>query len=422
MLLRRLTLLWPLCLKLVFGLGVLGVALEHEAHAQTILPLTPSAFSRNQPSRRTTQKPFWINRADCLADDVLHFQIKVMGVTDYNFEVWIGDKDCSQKPQRIGSLAECWQVYKESAPSASFTVDLKVRDIVSKHPATGQLSKGTIDDCNDNWASSLGFYFMYVDDTGDVASNNVVWQNTGVDIKGPLPPSDVHVGIGNEELVAHWKTSGSVGLVGYNLYCSGVLGTEVTPSPAASSSAFTPISSTPTNSSPIDGGPDAGNLLDASTASAASDLLDAASPASSVPYTRVLSPDGGVLCEGAIGLVPGQLPPEELKPCGSETSKTATSGYAGGLVNGNTYAVAVAAIDELGNPGELSNLACGVPEYVDDFFPSYKSAGGGGGGGICSFSPIEQTTGSPATKLRALLGLGLVLVLGRLRRSERIRQ
>jgi hypothetical protein len=83
-------------------------------------------------------------------------------------------------------------------------------------------------------------------------------------------------------------------------------------------------------------------------------------------------------------LVEGERPPDELE-CGSATGVATDDGSAVSLENGTRYAVAVAAIDDVGNVGPLSDVTCATPQPVDDFYETYRRAGGGAGGGYCAF-------------------------------------
>ena len=86
------------------------------------------------------------------------------------------------------------------------------------------------------------------------------------------------------------------------------------------------------------------------------------------------------------------------------------------LVDGHQYAVAVAAFDDTGNVGLVSNLACQAPAAVVDFFNAYGSAGGGAGGGFCSL----QAPGAPAfgSALGTVLGVAAVAFVRRRRRRR----
>jgi MYXO-CTERM domain-containing protein len=89
----------------------------------------------------------------------------------------------------------------------------------------------------------------------------------------------------------------------------------------------------------------------------------------------------------------------------STTLRTST------LRNDVTYAVAIAAQDGLGNAGVASDIQCGTPTELEDFFELYSRYGGPGGGGFCSVSPGtgggRSGAGASAAVLALLLGLAL---------------
>jgi hypothetical protein len=257
---------------------------------------------------------------------------------------------------------------------------------------------------------------MYVDDTDDVSSNVVTWTETGVDIKGPLPPSGVTAGPTDNGLVAKWSSSNSLEVLSYNIYCAprGVGNApDRTDSGADPSTAALDAGGTPSPDSGLDAGVGAG-------VDSGSDL-DAGSTGP-LPTTETPAVDAGSVQSGECwgeGLVPGQVPGIDAVVCGTESSHTARRGYALGLVNGSEYAVAVAAVDQLGNPGELSNVACGVPEPVTGFYEEYKGDGGEGGGGFCGLSALGQTSKSPWDRLGSWLLVSLVAWAGAVRRITR---
>ncbi len=382
------------------------------SNAQVIQPFTPAAFDRENGFRTTQQKPFWINREDCLNEDVLRFELKVTFPSDHNLEVWIGDADCRTKEQRIGLNGECWQVYEEPAPDDSFRIDISVLDVVARRPSTGYRPQGTLADCEVEWASSLSFYFMYVDDTDDVVGTPAIWSDTGVDMRGPLPPSDVKAGIGDEMLVAQWTQSNSIDLLGYRVYCAPRQDVTLTPDAGAEPG---------TGAAVLDAG---GAMLDASRPAVEASVLPDGTTSASDDTAAPLDASTGALQTGdagaltvacsAPGLIEGQLPSKDLQVCSNVTSTNASRGIARGLENGVEYALAVAAVDDLGNPGHLSNVACGIPEEVAEFYEVYRADGGGGGGGICAVSRAGALGGSRGTQtgfgwfsaaLVALLGL-----------------
>jgi hypothetical protein len=94
---------------------------------------------------------------------------------------------------------------------------------------------------------------------------------------------------------------------------------------------------------------------------------------------------GARSCISTSVVKPGGDPPLGHQ-CGGVSGIAATSGAASDLTNGVEYAVGVAAVDQVGNVGKLSNNVCVVPVEVTDFFELYRGDGGGGGGGFCSVS------------------------------------
>lgn len=121
-------------------------------------------------------------------------------------------------------------------------------------------------------------------------------------------------------------------------------------------------------------------------------------------YCTPNSSDNDKLCRSS-SLVPAELPSEE-DYCGRVDGSTASSGIArSGIQNGQSYTVAVAAEDALGNVGVLSDLDCVTPAEVSDFYETYRDAGGEGGGGLCSVSEGQRGTYLGALGMLATLSL-----------------
>lgn len=85
------------------------------------------------------------------------------------------------------------------------------------------------------------------------------------------------------------------------------------------------------------------------------------------------------------------------------------------LINGTTYAIAIASLDGVNNIGPLSQIRCGTPLRTNDFFDAYKNAGGqaGDGCGLCSVG------GDSRPSFLALVGPALALAALAGRRSRR---
>ena len=347
-------------------------------------------------------KPWWVSHSDCVGDDVITFPVDLTGQSGNSLEVWAG-KNCTDKVQREGDQATCWKLHGSFPQKATVDVKVRAQDFVAqKVKDSNSVGGGTDADCNRTDVPPAGeaatLYFMLIN-----SNNEMVAQDTfesGFDVLGPDAPTDVSAGVGENRLVVSWTASTAEDRAGYNIYCE---------------------SSTGPGSSPAAGGA-AGAAADAGADAA----TDAGSDATSTGSGGADSGSGG---GGGVGggsgggsagnpdcpsaaLTPGTIPTTSEHLCGSTASGLATEANATGLVNGVTYAVAVAATDTLGNVGPLSKVACGSPQPVDDFFELYRRAGGKGGGGFCAIGAEPSSAGL------ALAGLALGAWLVRRRRRD----
>src|SRR5690348_1935212 len=83
--------------------SVAQVALATAARAQSID--LPASMQRKQRLRSESQLPNWVNRADCLARDVLTFSpVTLHDYVGYDLEVWAGNHsvDCADSDNRDG--------------------------------------------------------------------------------------------------------------------------------------------------------------------------------------------------------------------------------------------------------------------------------------------------------------------------------
>lgn len=397
------------------GLGVALAALgaPSVAQAQSVTVL-PQSLDRKLGFRPQDQQPTWISYADCIGDDTFTFETTVANTSGYQLEVWVGSNvDCTPYEARYGASPTCWLVYSAVPASATPKVTLRVQDIIAQNKSTDASSgpnTGTSTDCDEasgpTEGTSITLYFLLVDGSGQPAqsltSSNY---QTKFDLIGPPAPTAVTAGIGEDQLIVSWEASVANDLLGYRLYCD--------PKPGAAAPASSPMGGIP-----VDGGadgavPDSG--ADAASSGGAGGAGGAAGSAG-VAGSGGAAGGGGAATGGSGGssgnancpsdaLVVGERP-DSAYQCGSVTGKLATEGKASGLVNGVGYAVAVAAVDSVGNSGPLSQVACGTPQPVDDFFELYRRAGGKGGGGFCALG-AEPAPGAAAASLLALLALGV---------------
>ena len=304
-----------------------------------------------------------INKAECVRDDTFTFSVTATAtssLSSYQLEVWSGSS-CEDKGARITN-PQCRRVFNDEPSSTSNTVIVHARDIVSdswgKTPA-----ETTVEDCDSGTSGTTDrtLYFLLVDGSDEVEAGSWATYPLKFDMNAPEAPTNIKAGIGESSLVVSWSEPDDADdLDGYRFYCD----------------------------PPNEGGGLVGE--------------GGATGSGGAPAT----PGDG--CSSSV-LTPGEAPPEGHE-CGS-TSETSTNGEATGLVNGQTYAVAVASVDNYGNVGVLSSIACGTPEPVTGFFEAYRDAGGQAGGGYCAMNAGKSRLSA------ALVGLALLGLVFRRRRQ-----
>jgi len=97
------------------------------------------------------------------------------------------------------------------------------------------------------------------------------------------------------------------------------------------------------------------------------------------------------------------------------TGGTSSTFLVKGLLDGVNYNVVIAAVDNFGNVGPPSGIACGIPAPVNDFWKDYRNAGGQAGGGFCALEAV----GTPAGSTVAFGAFGALVVAGFRRRRDR---
>ncbi len=178
------------------------------------------------------------------------------------------------------------------------------------------------------------------------------------DMAGPGAPVDVHVGIGEDALVMGWTQAGDAptDLKQYTFLCDPPPGSEVTG--AGGEGADVPPLEQVCGSNAFTEG-----------------QVPSYSVITDLPMRR-RSVD--------VDLRAGWAARERRDVHGSRSSRaTATT-----------------------NVGPVSNVACGTPEPVTDFYEAYRAAGGRGGGGFCSIARVPTHA---MTLLFAFGAIGLVL-------------
>jgi hypothetical protein len=418
---------WRRCLRvaarlsaaLVACVPAFGLLDVTPASGQTLAPITAKNVKRSRKPANDGQ-PWAINYQDCVNNVEFTFSIAFSNVTtDLSFAVWTGSAgsgyDCSQPSQRTVAGSDCRTLVPPGEVKRQ--VMLTAQQLVSDNG---------VDGCEQDITDrKVNLYFALVDSDGNPPGGATAnsscsgwcskWDEIEIDLRGPSQPSNVSAGVGENMLLINWKASGNKDIDSYRLYCY--------PAPrdaSTSTASYRPLA---------DGQGQAG-----STSTGGSETGTGATAGAGQAGSANLSGAGGVSSGGQLGsggqqgaadasttttaacdsgpLAAGQRPDEAYR-CGSVQGATASRANAKGLSNGVEYAVGVAAVDTVGNVGDLSEIACGTPHVVDDFFEVYRREGGNGGGGYCA------ATGRGRSGTFALV-MGALVVAGALRqRKER---
>ena len=402
-------------LLLLLGLALLAAPRPASAQSSTTSVLTPLSSPKGsitlvpnaQGIKRTDEyyarrnrigtslsRPWWISYADCLANDVITFSLTVRDTSD-PLEIWAGSENCATNRSK-NDRGQCWIVATEAQLSDTVEIAVPVRNVVARrlnnpNPPTS-VGPEVCDDSTDPSGEAITFYFMLVD--SGQADEYFAWDGgtggTGFDVVGPDPPGSIDVGIGENQLAIKIDdVREETDRERFEAFCV----------PRGTTRADIGLGT----ESVVDAG--VSSLLDAGVS------LDAGS--SSGTDTTDTSDAGGGAAPAACFtevLVEGRRPPNAFS-CGT-VRETSTTLRTSSLQNDVTYAVAVAAQDNLGNAGVASDIQCGTPTELEDFFELYSRFGGPGGGGICSVSPAGMArgrsgVGASAAVAALLLGLAL---------------
>jgi hypothetical protein len=357
------------------GTSGISTALTPLSSPKGLISMVPNA---NGVQRKfeyyTPSRPWWISFSDCVLGDEFTFALTVRD-TSNPLEIWAGTENCAISRSRT-DRGQCWIVARQSQLSDNVHVTVPVRDIVARRlntvdPPTG-VGADVCDDNTDPSGEAITFYFMLVD--GGQGDEYFAWDGgtggTGFDVVGPDPPKSISVGVGENQLaISIGGVSEETDRERFEAFCV----------PAGTTRASLGLDAGTNGELLADGGVSgAGSVNDAG-------ISTGAAPAAC--YTDLM--------------VAGVRPPPGYS-CGTanEVSSTLRTSH---LANYQTYAVAVAGQDNLGNAGVASDIQCGTPVELNDFYENYVRAGGKGGGGFCSFAPPE-----PRSLGR---GLGVIVLL-----------
>lgn len=322
------------------------------AFGQSITIGKVDQFVHSVDTDSTTLSEIWFE--ECEKSGTIEIPITLMGVSDDNIHIFASKSvDCSDDNERDAAInnGTCFDL---GTIENDNTVTLNVREILQP-VASKDLDIDSPDFCtsiSDGGSVSTTVYLMDLDGgTADTKAST----EFSVDFTGPDAPELERVGVGEEQLIIHWKASESDDTDGYTVFCE-------------------PLA---------DGSVDGGGGVDG----------EATTPT----------------CAGTL-LKEGERPPGSVR-ASQQYGRTKDSGSYDGLQNGAWYACGVAGVDNKGNTGNLSAIACARPEPVKDFYEAYVEAGGEGGGGFCAFSR------SPNRSALALAGAAALMLAARRRRG-----
>jgi hypothetical protein len=351
------------------------------------LPNTAFEIEREDP-RPEQEKPLRISRQDCLDSADRRFgdggiqergnftwvvmEPIITGTIAQNafLQVWVSEGAKCTDAQERAANGNCTIVYDTSTVLRNNTIVINPRDLVARnrdkvYEQGLELPESICSDPNNLVDRALSIYIL-LRSGSDTVDDNVIWEQTSVDLAAPRPPDKVKAAPGDEHLFFEWEISSQnedLDTIGFVLYC--------VPTGTMSEVGMGGTSSTDDPDPAMGGAPAA------------------------------------LTCDQNI-LVDGEFPPADAGDyeCGKVIGRSARRGDAGkNIDNYVQYAVAVAAYDTVGNSGALRVFnGCLMPQEVTTFYEGYRAAGGKGGGGFCAYDP--QRTGSWAL----LLALGVAVL------------
>ena len=395
---------------LAFWAAVLVFAVVGRAPAQTTtttptLVITKTGVTHSAPrsaNRLNTQ----VNKADCLADDVVTFPITATGFTGYGLQAWVGTGCTDAGVRTLAGQRNCWKVLDttfqqqgSSNQTGSASIQLHVRSMIAGYTDLfGGTSTGS--DVGSNVAGTSGTggsggsggLITGAGGTGGGATGGDTSTETTSTNTGPV----IQAGIDACEQPDPAAVQGATNFTVFIMLID-----NSTAAAVASDSwvgTFKLVGPQPPDVISAGVG---GNLLVVNF-SYSSQPGDTTGNGFNIycdpPPGSAAASDAGLLGDAGIGtaltcdtpmsnvLVAGNDPPTDSRyRCGSG-QKTSQTANATSLVDGVPYNIAVAAVDIYENTGPLSTLKCQVPQPVTGFYKAYRDAGGTGGGGFCSFS------------------------------------
>lgn len=405
---------------LLAGVAALGILTPRLAFAQTVT-VTSKNVSRSEDAFNDA-KPWAINYQDCVENVEFTFKVGLTGsISDLDLAVYAGvassGVNCSIAAQRLDRPDACQELYTKPA-TASREFKLTAQELVGDDG-----KKGCEEDID---GRKINLYFALVDTDGNPKGSSTsgsgtsctgacaLWSELEVDLVGPDAPSDASAGIGENQLVVQWTPATSENILSYQLFCDPVPGLGSSSTVSYRPLADAGVAEEETDSGAVAIGSAGSTAVDGILPGTAATEQAGSTGSSDATSSESETDTPATAACGSGALVPGERPDERYR-CGSVEGATASRANAKRLNNGVEYAVGVAAVDNVGNVGRLSDVACGTPHSLDDFFEVYRRAGGNGGGGYCAAS----RQGRPGTLALAMMGALVLAGVLRQRRGRR---
>jgi hypothetical protein len=395
--------------------------------------------------------------------------------SSYNLEAWVGTEDCSLLTNRQTSATSvCWPVAPFSASLVNpYLLNVRVRDIASgafttTHPVsyvpTGDANSddSVCQSQTQTGALSLILYMFFADASGNPYGTVQQYPIT-LDMRAGDVQGNITVGIGDTVLIVSIPQTTDPDTQGYNVYCDPPPGqesaSETVPIDAASNNGICSGGTTTTTTSSADGATDSasdGALVSSPDEDADTDgattgttqpddaggnvcgvpLNDSGIPSPGGCSTSTVLVSGGtstnlvattneagqtvyeeagttddIVEEGGVAVSGGNMKLIDGKYLCGYGSASSTTVNVTGLKDGYYYNIAVACVDGSGNVGPLSNVECGEPVPVADFWRLYYDAGGRAGGGFCSAEGVGTPAGTSG--LGVLMAASMVAMIRR---------
>ena len=392
--------------------ATLAIALSNGTSGSTVsLPRLDSNLNSVE-KRNPSLNPEGVNLQDCRDNQYISFPLTITGTGNLIGEIWATDTGaaCSDPVQRNSTAAQCYKI-----PSARFiitptqTVNINVKEMIK---GIGDQSAVTdASGCRQINLSTIDVWFLALSGSTASAQLDVPIR---VSTLGPQPLSGVRALPGDTRISIAWDAVGEGGaadVIGVVAYC------DADPQPVGATDGGTADVCTTADADPD---ADASETPEPTCTTTSTSGTAAGDP---IPAPGAIDSNGKACATSAFTPASGKkLIPDrafnDKYQCGSVTGTGNTVVAAKvadkDLVNGKTYAVAVAATDSFGNIGELSAPICQFPEATSDFWRDYRNGGGQSGGGFCSI----DGPGIPAGSF-SLLMVGVVVGLSSLRRARR---